>query len=61
MTPFHLRKRIARLLLHEHAAPGALGEAPPAEESAALAEIRELVRKSGSSFSYAFLFLPPAE
>jgi phytoene synthase len=46
MTPFHLRQRLRRLLFAES----------PDE---AVAYCRELVRKSGSNFSYAFLFLPP--
>jgi phytoene synthase len=46
MTPFHLRQRLARVLLAE----------TPDE---AIAYCRGLVRKSRSNFSYAFLFLPP--
>jgi phytoene synthase len=46
MTPFHLRQRLARVLLAE-------------SPDDAIAYCRGLVRKSRSNFSYAFLFLPP--
>src|SRR5262249_5973651 len=46
MTPFHLRQRLARVLLAD-------------SPDDAIAYCRGLVRKSRSNFSYAFLFLPP--
>jgi phytoene synthase len=46
MTPFHLRQRLARVLLAD-------------SPDDAIAYCRGLVRKARSNFSYAFLFLPP--
>jgi phytoene synthase len=48
MTPFHLRQRLARVLLAD-------------SPDDAIAYCRGLVRKARSNFSYAFLFLPPAQ
>src|SRR3989442_2735793 len=48
VTPFHLRQRLARVLLAD-------------SPDDAIAYCRGLVRKSRSNFSYAFLFLPPAQ
>jgi phytoene synthase len=48
MTPFHLRQRLARVLLAD-------------SPDDAIAYCRGLVRKSRSNFSYAFLFLPPSQ